>query len=245
MEAYELVRVFVNKTVVSNMMKRRGNAGYPRLQAVRLLVYTRLKRIGTDKGLIRHLKRNRRAVRALGFKRVPHRTTVGRWWRRCADLLKEVFEMLAKLLQHPLPCRLLVVDSTPLEDRRDPEGRWGYTSRGSFKGFKLHVAVNQEGLPLRALVTPGNRYDSPFLPALIQGLTPSLSKTCLEAMSCGLATIDYRHKTQLSERVALLSDVSNVKEIGEEKRKFVVEHHEVRKVAEKLTKVWKSCLEEN
>ncbi len=95
MEAYELVRVFVNKTVVSNMMKRRGNPGYPRLQAVRLLVYTRLKRIGTDKGLIRHLKMNKRAVRALGFKRVPHRTTVGRWWRRCTDLLKEVFEMLA------------------------------------------------------------------------------------------------------------------------------------------------------
>ena len=174
MEAYELVRVFVNKTVVSNMMKRHSNPGYPRLQAVRLLVYARLKRIGTDKGLIRHLKKNRYAVRALGFKRVPHRTTVGRWWKRYTELLKEVFELLAELLQHPLPCRLLVVDSTPLEDRRDPEGRWGYTSRGSFKGFKLHVAVNQEGLPLRALVTPGNRYDSPFLPALIQGLTPSL-----------------------------------------------------------------------
>lgn len=172
MEAYELVRVFVNKTMVYEKSKRRGNPGYPRLQAVRLLVYARLKRIGTDKGLIRHLKKNRYAARALGFKRVPHRTTIGRWWRRYADLLKEVFEMLAELLQHPLPCRLLVVDSTPLEDRRDPEGRWGYTSRGSFKGFKLHVAVNQEGLPLKALVTPGNRYDSPFLPKLIQGLTP-------------------------------------------------------------------------
>ena len=146
MEAYELVRVFVNKTVVSKKSKRRGNPGYPRLQAVRLLVYARLKRIGTDKGLIRHLKRNRSAMRAFGFKRVPHRTTVGRWWRRCADLLKEVFELLAELLQHPLPCRLLVVDSTPLEDRRDPEGRWGYTSRGSFKGFKLFASLFMLGL---------------------------------------------------------------------------------------------------
>ncbi len=120
MEAYELVRVFVNKTVVSKKSKRRGNPGYPRLQAVRLLVYARLKRIGTDKGLIRHLKKNRCAVRALGFKWVPHRTTIGRWWRRYAELLKEVFEVLARLLQHPLPCSLLVVDSTPLEDRRDP-----------------------------------------------------------------------------------------------------------------------------
>jgi transposase len=172
MEAYELVRVVVNKTVVSKKTRSRGNPGYPMLQAIRLLVYAKLKRIGTDKGLIRHLKRNRKAVKALGFNQIPHRTTVGRWWRRYICLLKEVFELLAELLQHPLPCRLLVLDSTPLEDKRDPEGRWGYTSRGPFKGFKLHVAVNQEGLPVKALVTPGNRYDSPFLPTLIQGLTP-------------------------------------------------------------------------
>jgi IS5 family transposase len=30
--------------------------------------------------------------------------------------------------------------------------------------------VNQLGLPLRAMVTPGNRYDSPFLPKLIEDL---------------------------------------------------------------------------
>jgi hypothetical protein len=172
MEAFEVVRVFVNKVVVSKGSRRRGNPGYPRLQAVRLLVYARLKRIGTDEGLARYLKRDRLALRALGFKQVPHRTTIGRWWRRYAELLKQVFEKLAELLQYPLPCKLLVVDSTPLEDKCDPEARWGYTSRGPFKGFKLHVSVNQEGLPLKALVTPGNRYDSPFLPVLIQGLTP-------------------------------------------------------------------------
>lgn len=172
MKASELVRVFVNKTMVSKGLGRRGNPGYPRLQAIRLLVYARLKGIRTDKGLIRYLKKSRHAVRALGFNGIPHRTTVGRWWRRYAELLKHVFEEMAELLQHPLPCRLLVVDSTPLEDRRDPEAEWGYTSRGSFKGFKIHVAVNQEGLPLKALVTPGNQHDSPFLPTLIQGFSP-------------------------------------------------------------------------
>ena len=75
-----------------------------------------------------------------------------------------------------------MVDSTPLEDRRDPEGKWGYTSRGSFKGFKLHVAVNQEGLPLKVLVTPGNRYDSPFLPVLIEGLTPKRTEKPLRRL---------------------------------------------------------------
>jgi transposase len=46
----------------------------------------------------------------------------------------------------------------------------GHTSRGKFRGFKLHASVNQLGLPLKAIVTPGNRYDSPFLPRLIEDL---------------------------------------------------------------------------
>jgi hypothetical protein len=68
------------------------------------------------------------------------------------------------------PTKLPVVDSTPLVDLYDMEARWGHTSRGKFRGFKLHAAVNQFGLPLRALVTPGNRYDGPFLPKLIEDL---------------------------------------------------------------------------
>ena len=35
-EAFEIVRLFVNKTVVSKGLRRRGNPGYPRLQADRL-----------------------------------------------------------------------------------------------------------------------------------------------------------------------------------------------------------------
>jgi hypothetical protein len=50
------------------------------------------------------------------------------------------------------------------------EAEWGYTSRGKFRGFKLHAAVNQYGLPLRAIVTRGNKFDGPFLPELIEDL---------------------------------------------------------------------------
>jgi transposase len=50
------------------------------------------------------------------------------------------------------------------------EAKWGHTSRGKFRGFKLHAVVNQLGLPLRALITPGNCYDGPFLPKLIEDL---------------------------------------------------------------------------
>jgi len=74
------------------------------------------------------------------------------------------------MLQLVTPTTFLIVDSTPLVDLYNMEARWGHTSRGKFRGFKLHAAVNQLGLPLRAVVTPGNRYDSPFLPKLIEDL---------------------------------------------------------------------------
>jgi transposase len=68
------------------------------------------------------------------------------------------------------PTTLLIADSTPLEDLYDLEAKWGYTSRGPFRSFKLHAVVNQLGLPMRAVVTPGNRYDSPLLPLPLEDL---------------------------------------------------------------------------
>jgi hypothetical protein len=46
----------------------------------------------------------------------------------------------------------------------------GLYKQGKFRGFKLHAAVNQQGLPLRAIVEPGNKFDGPFLPKLIEDL---------------------------------------------------------------------------
>ena len=170
MEACEVVRLFVNKAVVSAEPKRRGNPGYGRLKALRVLVYARLKGLENDTRVIEHLKKNRCAANILGLYAVPDRTTVGRWWRRYLSILEETFEKIAGMLQLMTPTTFLIVDSTPLVDLYDMEAGWGHTSRGKFRGFKLHAAVNQLGLPLRALVTPGNRYDSPFLPKLIEDL---------------------------------------------------------------------------
>jgi transposase len=74
------------------------------------------------------------------------------------------------MLQLIEPTKAVIVDSTPLIDLYDMEARWGHTGRGKFRGFKLHAAVNQLGLPLRALITPGNKYDGPYLPKLIEDL---------------------------------------------------------------------------
>ena len=171
MEAYELVRLLVNKAIVPPMPKRRGNPGYGRLRAVRLMVYARLVGLENDTRTVAHLSRYRYAAGALGFRRdIPDRTTVGRWWRRYAGILEDVFNHLSGMVQTLMPTRFLVVDSTPLIDLYDLEAQPGFTSRGAFRGFKLHASVNQHGLPLRARVTPGKRHDAPWLPDLIQDL---------------------------------------------------------------------------
>jgi len=170
MEACEVVRVFVNKAVVPKGPKRRGNPGYGCLRAVRLLVYSRQVGLGNDTRIVEHFKMHPEALRGLGFRRVPDRTTVGRWWRCYADLLGRVFEWFSRLVRMLVPTRLLVVDSTPLVDLYDMEAGWGFTGRGPFKGFKLHIAVNQRGLPLKSEVTLGNRYDGSLLPSLVEDL---------------------------------------------------------------------------
>ena len=171
MEAHEAVRLFVNKELVALGPKRRGNPGYPRLQAVRVLVYSVLKGLENDTRLVKHLDKRLHIARSLGLNCIPHRTTIGRWWRRYREVLLDVFEGLSELFRQLSPCRILIVDSTPLEDEGDEEARWGFASRGFFRGFKVHASVDQRGLPIKALVTLGNSYDGPFLPRLIQGLT--------------------------------------------------------------------------
>lgn len=170
MEACEVIRLFVNKAVVSAEPKRRGNPGYGRLKALRVLVYARLKGLENDTRIVEHLKKHRYAAKTMGLHSVPDRTTVGRWWRRYLKLLEKAFARISEMLQLIAPTTLLIADSTPLEDLYDLEARWGYTSEGPFRGFKLHAVVNQLGLPLKAVVTPGNRYDSPLLPGLLEDL---------------------------------------------------------------------------
>jgi len=170
MEACELVRLVVNKALVPAQPRRRGNPGYGRLKALRVLVYSRLKGLTNDTRVVAYLKRHLEDAWRLGLHSVPDRTTVGRWWRRYLNVLEETFRKVADIVQVLAPTKTLIADSTPLVDLYDMEARWGITCRGPFKGFKLHAVVNQLGLPLKAVVTSGNRFDSPLLPRLIQDL---------------------------------------------------------------------------
>lgn len=106
MEACEVVRLFVNKAVVSAEPKRRGNPGYGRLKALRVLVYARLKGLENDTRIVEHLKRHRIAAETLGLRRIPDRTTVGRWWRRYLNLLEETFARISSMLRFIAPTHI-------------------------------------------------------------------------------------------------------------------------------------------
>jgi hypothetical protein len=70
---------------------------------------------------------------------------------------------------------------------------------------------------------------------------PSFSKTCLEAMSCGLTTIDYRHHADKFLRIDELS-LEKVKEEGRKNREFVEANHAAETVAKQLAGIWEeSC----
>lgn len=170
MDACELVRQIVNKAIVPAQPKRAGNPGYGQLKAIRILIYARLKGLQNDTRITWHLKKHPTDAKTLGLHSVPDRTTIGRWWKRYINPLEAVFKKTANIIQMLVPTTHLIADSTPLVDLYDMEAKWGFSSRGPFKGFKLHVAVNQLGLPLKGIVTSGNRFDSIFLPQLIEDL---------------------------------------------------------------------------
>jgi hypothetical protein len=67
---------------------------------------------------------------------------------------------------------------------------------------------------------------------------PSFSKTCLEAMSSGLATIDYRHfNGDLDKRLCEL-DLPGIYLDGMRNRSFVQSNHSVKLVADKLSSIY-------
>ena len=93
MEACEVVRLFVNKAIISDDPKRRGTPGYGRLRALRVLVYARLKGLENDTRVVEHLKKPSGAVGTLGLRKVPGRTDVG----RCEDAILTFLEKPLKI----------------------------------------------------------------------------------------------------------------------------------------------------
>jgi hypothetical protein len=138
--------------------------------------------------LNRHLKQHPRIARILGFKTIPHRTTISRWWKCKEELLQETISAIGDFIQFFVTNTLAIFDTTPMEDEQDPDAKVGRSSRGYFTGFKLHAVVNQLRIPLRVEFTPGNLHGSP----------------CLRKLGCGLKALfglaDAEYDAKLNEK---------------------------------------------
>lgn len=67
----------------------------------------------------------------------------------------------------------------------------------------------------------------------------SLSKTCLEAMGCGLSCVTYLDKEHFGDVVERLSDPVVRTAQGRRNRRYILERHDVRKVVDRLTTIYK------
>jgi hypothetical protein len=121
MEDCEVARLFVNKAIVPAEPKRRGNPGYGQVEALRVLVYARLKRLGNDTRIVEYLEKHMDVSRTLGLCTAPDRTIVGRWWKRYMRLLESTFMKTVDMVQLIEPIKTVIVDSTPLIDLYDME----------------------------------------------------------------------------------------------------------------------------
>ena len=90
MEACEVVRLLVNKAAVLSEPKRRGNIGYGKVNALRVLIYARLKGLGNDTIAVKHLKKHPWITKPLGLTTTLDRTTVGRWWRLLSERSRNI-----------------------------------------------------------------------------------------------------------------------------------------------------------
>lgn len=162
MEALDVVEEVVSHKSIAGLAfnRRPGPEGYPLLKRLRMLLYGHLKGYLSTRKLRRHLQKNPRQLKRLGFDKLPDRRTIDRWKRGLAVIMPQLVRLTGDRYLQTKLSEWTIMDSTPLEDEHDPDAKVGYTSKGKFKGFKLHMSSDEYEVPLRAVVTPGNVHDS-------------------------------------------------------------------------------------
>lgn len=161
MQTVGVVLGVLNKSNVKRLYyKRRGPKGYGLLLVLRLLLYSVLAEIFSTRQLVKHLKKNPRIREKLGFKKVPTRRTIDGWFQKYDGVLDQLIKLVGDYYLQLNESEWTILDSTPIPDKKDPDARKGYTSKGEFWGFKLHASCDEYCVPLRATFTTGNVHDS-------------------------------------------------------------------------------------
>ena len=161
MEALEIVNAVITKELIASVAQpRKGPTGHGLLVVLRLLLYALFQEIFSARHLLKHLVKRAFVWQGLGFKTCPSKRSIDRWKKKNAIVITRIVEIVGKDYQQLIHSEWTILDSTPIPDEQDPEGKWGHTSRGPFFGFKLHASCDEYQVPLRAVFTTGNIYDS-------------------------------------------------------------------------------------
>lgn len=103
-----------------------------------------------------------------------HHSQVKRWQER----------LYRRMLSVLLNCRnlgLLALDMTDLpRDLKDKLANWGMCSKGYFYGYKLHLIVTRDGVPLAVLASKANRTEASVSARLLNQLRRRLTQEQLK-----------------------------------------------------------------
>jgi hypothetical protein len=158
----------------SSPRRKPGRPPFDRGSMLCAFVCKALLGLQSEKALHRELHRNVFLRELCGFFTIPSLRTLNRFRARRHRLIDSVFQKLVIRFTeiHDLGAHL-AIDSTPIPVHpTDVDARKGYGSRGWFYGYKLHLLASCETkLPLRAVLTRGNRHDAKLLPRLLKKQT--------------------------------------------------------------------------
>jgi transposase len=145
-----------------------------------------LLRIPSDRRLALHLKHDKRAAKACGFrKQTPSHGLFTHFRHRLGqDTYHRIFnQLLRRLLEDgAVKAEVIAVDSTHVDaysqrapdnrtGRSDPEARVGRGRRGFILGYRVHTACCAESeMPLAFTVAPCNENDKVYFKPLLQAV---------------------------------------------------------------------------
>lgn len=206
-----IVTTLIDKKLVEKVQRRRrGPKGHGTRCIIRLLVYAILMQIFSTRKLNKHLRKHADVWCRLGFNTRPSRSSINRWRKSYQKELKACITLFGdQYLKERKSSIWTILDSTPLEDQWDPDARVGHTSKGLFKGFKLHMSCDEDRVPLRADFTTGNIHDKSIGEELLTG-------TKLHGGDAGYDAEDLKEK--IRERNSVPVIVHNPRREGKHKK---------------------------
>lgn len=223
MQALDVIVGVVNKRFLQSLYKkRRGPKGYGIVRILRFLLYSVAKRIFETRTFLDYLKKNPHEMRTLGFKNLPHRSTVDNWKAEHWLLIRDATSILGTKYTIFRNIKFTLLDSTPLPDSKDPDAKSGKYSKGWFKGFKIHTNCDDLRVPLRAEFTTGNVHDAKPAPTLLVESpytlgdaaydSKKLREEALAKNTVLIADENRRRKKKRKKRPILLKKCSYIRE---------------------------------